>query len=60
MRQLTDSRQAVAHVWRVCVPTGKEQEVEAVVKQTSLVWGPDAQVNALATLETIQSARYGL
>ena len=35
-------------------------EVVAVLEQTSLAWGPDAQMQAMATLETVDNARYGL
>lgn len=37
-----------------------KEEVLAVLEQTSLVWGHDAQLQAIATFETVENARYGL
>ena len=36
------------------------EEVLAVLGQTSLAWGHDAQLQAMATYETVENARYGL
>ena len=57
----SEGRTALAIAQSVNVDGIKDNdEVVAVLEQTGLAWGQEAKQQAMATLETIENARYGL